>query len=83
MWDTRRLNNILAHFITAHFDAQHKGDRSTLAYLRMVPTGKDGVYATDRDGKPLATHTCWKGFKRGTASGLVPELERAADARAR
>ena len=42
----------------------------------MVPNGKDAVYAMDRDGKPLPTHTYWKGFKRGTAVGLV--LEHAA-----
>jgi len=79
MWDTRRMNNIMAHFITAHFDAQLKGDSSKLAYLQVVPNGKDGVYAIDRDGKPLAPHSYWKGFKRGTASGLVLERERAAE----
>ncbi len=75
IWDTRRMNNILAHFVTAHFDAQLKGDRSRLAYLEVVPNGKDGVYAMDRDGKPLAPHSYWKGFRRGTASGLVLERE--------
>jgi hypothetical protein len=31
----------------------------------------------DRDGKPLAAHSYWKGFRRGTAAGLVLERERA------
>jgi predicted dienelactone hydrolase len=78
MWDTRRMNNILAHFVTAHFNARLKGDSSTLAYLQLVPNGKDGVYAVDRSGNPLASHTYWKGFKRGTAAGLMLEAERAA-----
>jgi predicted dienelactone hydrolase len=75
IWDTRRMNNVLAHFVTAHFDARLKGDSSTLAYLRLVPNGKDGVYATDRDGNPLPAHSYWKGFKRGTAAGLMLERE--------
>ncbi|MDZ7631318.1 MAG: hypothetical protein U5K74_08215 [Gemmatimonadaceae bacterium] len=77
IWDTRRMNNILAHFVTAHFDARLKGDSSRLAYLDVVPNGKDGVYAMDREGKPLGTHSYWKGFKRGTAAGLVLERARA------
>jgi predicted dienelactone hydrolase len=81
MWDTRRMNNILAHFVTAHLDARLKGDSSKLTYLSVVPNGKDGVYAVDKDGKPLATHSYWKGFKRGTAAGLVLERERAAERR--
>jgi predicted dienelactone hydrolase len=78
MWDTRRMNNILAHFVTAHFDARLKGDSSKLAYLQLVPNGKDGVYAVDRSGTPLASYTYWKGFKRGTAAGLMFEAARAA-----
>jgi len=69
------MNNILAHFVTAHLDAQLKGDSTMLAYLQVTPNGKDGVYAMDRDGKPLRTHTYWKGFKRGTAAGLTMERE--------
>ncbi len=78
VWDTPRMNNILAHFVTAHFDAQLKGDSTRLAYLAVVPVGKDGVYAIDRTGTPQATHTYWKGFKRGTAVGLLLEHEGAA-----
>ncbi len=78
VWDTVRMNNILAHFATAHFDAFVKGDRTRLAYFDVVPNGKDAVFALDRDGTPLPTHTYWKGFKRGTAVGLV--FERGAPA---
>ena len=73
IWDTRRMNNILAHFVTAHLDAQLKGDASKRAYLQVLPHGKDGVWATDREGAPQPTHTYWKGFKRGTAAGLMLE----------
>lgn len=76
MWDTRRMSNSAAHFVTAHFDARLKGNSSKLAYLQVEANRKDGVYAVDRDGTPLATHSYWKGFKRGTAAGLVLERER-------
>jgi predicted dienelactone hydrolase len=73
IWDTRRMNNILAHFVTAHFDVQLQGDTSRLGYLQLVPNGKDGVWAIDRAGKAQPTHTYWKGFKRATAAGLMLE----------
>jgi predicted dienelactone hydrolase len=79
VWDTARMNNIFDHFATAYFGLYLKGDAGKQAYLDLLPNGKDGVWAVDRDGKPAATHTYWKGFKRGTAVGLV--LEHAAPAR--
>jgi len=81
VWDTQRMNNILAHFVTAHFDAHLKGDSTRLAYLTVIPAGKDGRYAIDRNGTPQGGHTYWKGFKRGTAVGLVLEHEVAAPPR--
>ncbi len=41
-------------------------------------TARTRCIAIDRDGKPTATHTYWKGFKRATAVGLM--LEHAAPA---
>ncbi len=76
VWDTTRMNNILQHFATAYFGLHLKGEREMQAFFDVVPNGKDAVYSMDRDGKPTATHTYWKGFKRGTAVGLV--LEHAA-----
>lgn len=73
VWDTVRMNNIFQHFATAYFGLHLKGETDKQAYLDVVPQGKDAVYAVDRDGKPTATHTYWKGFKRGTAVGLVLE----------
>ena len=79
VWDTVRMNNILDHFASAYFALYLKADRDKQAYFDLVPNGKDGVYAMDRDGKPAATHTYWKGFKRGTAVGLI--LEHAVPSR--
>ena len=73
VWDTVRMNNILDHFATAFFDERLKGDTDKLAYLDVLPNGKDGVFAVDKDGKPTAAHTYWKGFSRRTAVGLVLE----------
>ncbi len=73
VWDTSRMNNILDHFATAYFAVYLKGEPDKQTYLNLVPVGKDGVYAVDRDGKPGPTHTYWKGFKRGTAVGLMLE----------
>lgn len=58
VWDTARMNNILDHFATAYFGLYLKSEQDKQAYFDVVPNGKDGV---------------WKGFKRGTAVGLVLE----------
>jgi predicted dienelactone hydrolase len=73
VWDTARMNNILDHFATAFFALNLKGEQEKQAYLTVVPNGKDAVFAVDRDGKPTAANTYWKGFKRGTAVGLILE----------
>jgi predicted dienelactone hydrolase len=54
VWDTARMNNILAHFATAYFDLHLKGEQDKQAYFEAS----------------------WKGFKRGTAVGLI--LDHAA-----
>lgn len=79
VWDTARMNNILDHFATAFFGLNLKGEQDKQAYLTVVPNGKDAVFAVDRDGKPTAANTYWKGFKRGTAVGLI--LEHTAPAK--
>lgn len=73
VWDMVRMNNILDHFATAFFDIYLKGEHDKQAYLDLVPNGKDGVYAVDKDGTPSAGYTYWKGFRQGTAVGLVLE----------
>jgi predicted dienelactone hydrolase len=79
VWDTVRMNNVLQHFVTAFVDLHLKGQSERRTYLDVVPNGKDAVFAHDRDGQPLPANTYWKGFRRGTAVGLV--LERAGPAR--
>jgi predicted dienelactone hydrolase len=76
VWDTSRMNNILDHFASAYFALHLKGEQDKQAYFDLVPHGKDAVYAMDREGRPTATHTYWKGFKRGTAVGLMLEHAR-------
>ena len=73
VWDTVRMNNILQHFATAYFGLHLKADAAKRAYLDVVPQGSEAVFAVDREGRSLPTHTYWKGFKRGTAVGLVLE----------
>ena len=73
------MNNILQHFATAQFDRYLKGDAAKAAYFDVVPQGKDAVYAMDKDGHVEPTHTYWKGFKRGTAVGLVMERRRVGE----
>ncbi len=73
VWDTVRMNNILDHFANAFFGLRLKDEADKQAYLVLVPSGKDGVYSLDKDGRPTPTHTYWKGFKRRTAVGLILE----------
>ena len=73
VWDTTRMNNVFNHFASAFLAIHLKGEQDKQSYLDVIPHGKDGVYAIDRDGKAGPTHTYWKGFKRGTAVGLVLE----------
>ena len=75
VWDNVRMNNILTHIVTAFADLHLKGQADRRTYLDVVPAGKDAVFSLDSNGKPLPGHNYWKGFRRGTAVGLV--LERA------
>jgi predicted dienelactone hydrolase len=79
VWDSARMNNILDHFATAYFNLYLKGEQDKKAYLELIPNAKDGVYAVDKDGKPTAASTYWKGFRPRTAVGLT--FEHAAPGR--
>jgi predicted dienelactone hydrolase len=72
VWDTLRMNNILAHFVTAFLDRHLKGDDQMSSYLDLVPHSKDAVYSLNKD-QPKPDHTYWKGFPKGTAQGLIFE----------
>ncbi len=73
VWDTVRMNNVLQHFASAYFGQYLLGDAALQAYFDLVPNGREATWATDREGRPQPGHTYWKGFKRGTARGLVLE----------
>ena len=67
------MNNILDHFATAFFDLHLKKEAGKRSYLDLIPRAADGVHALDEDGRPLPTHTYWKGFPPGSAVGLRME----------
>lgn len=78
VWDNVRMNNIAQHFSSVWLDQYLKGqDRS--AYLSLIPSSNDGVWALDKEGVALKEHTYWKGFKERTAKGLRFEKLKASD----
>ncbi|MFK7865304.1 MAG: alpha/beta hydrolase family protein [Pseudohongiellaceae bacterium] len=72
VWDTVRMNNIMAHFVTAYLDMHLKEDESKASYLDLVEDGADGKYSVS-NGQEKDDHTYWKGFGSGTAVGLKLE----------
>lgn len=81
VWDTRRVNAINTHFITAFLDLYVKKEKAFAAYLdvRVVHAGH-GVWPHDhaRFGQyspGTGDITVWKGFQRSFAVGLT--LQRA------
>lgn len=60
-WDSRRINNINQHFVTAFLGIQLKG-APLQAYLDLPPLANDGTIRPDAG--------LWKGFKKRTAVGL-------------
>ena len=74
VWDTTRMNNILQHFATAYFGLHLKGEPRQAGVLRRRPERQGcRVLRWIATASPTAAHTYWKGFKRGTAVGLVLE----------
>ncbi len=70
VWDTVRMNNISAHFVTAFLDLHLRGDREKAAYLDLVPEAEAGVIDRDEDGHATEAHSYWHGFPDRTALGL-------------
>jgi len=66
------MNNIAQHFATAWMRLHIKGDAAMAAYLDLVPTADDSVWALDdaRNPKPEPKHNHRKGFQERTAKGL-------------
>jgi predicted dienelactone hydrolase len=61
VWDSRRINNINQHFVTAFLGIQLKG-QPLQAYLDLPPLAADGTIKPDPG--------LWKGFAKRTALGL-------------
>ena len=61
VWDTRRINNINQHFVTAFLGIALKGE-ALQAYLDLPPLAADGTIKPDPG--------LWKGFRPRTALGL-------------
>ena len=73
-WDTRKLNNINMHFVTAYLDNYLKGDSAKMDYFDVkVQNAGDGVYSVDKDGSFNADHTYWPGFIKNTVQGVILE----------
>ena len=82
VWNTRRVNAINAHFITAFLDVYVKDEKSRAAFLD-VPVVHAGHGAWLHDRAPFDAYspgadgiTVWKGFQKSFAVGL--ELHRAS-----
>lgn len=71
VWDSRRVNNINEHFVTAFLDSHLKGNTSAGTYLDVsVEKSNDGVYALNKDGTKAPTYSYWPGFPARTGLGL-------------
>ena len=87
VWNTRRVNAVNAHFITAFLDLYVKGEKSRAAYLdvRVVHAGH-GAWPHDRArfsaySPGTGAVTVWKGFRRSFAVGLTLRRARARKTR--
>jgi hypothetical protein len=78
VWDNVRMNNVMAHFATAHFSRYLKSDASMCRYLDIhledVRTnGATGERPEDSSAEP------WPGFTAGSAVGLRLEKLRRGE----
>ncbi|SHI67247.1 alpha/beta hydrolase family protein [Wenxinia saemankumensis] len=78
VWDSVRMNNIAAHFVSAFLDRELKGAETDL-YLDLVPVAADGVWSVTEDGLRTGAHTYWLGFPERTAAGLRFETRAAGE----
>ena len=74
VWDTRRLNDVNCHFVTAFMDLHLKGMADRKRFFDVpVRRGSDAVWRVDASGTPAQGHTYWPGFVEGNAAGLMLE----------
>ncbi len=73
-WDTRKINTINQHFVTAFMDMHLKHDQDKGSYFDVkVERAGDGVYAVDANGNATEKHTYWPGFLPRSVQGLILE----------
>tara|TARA_B100000161_G_scaffold169577_1_gene121520 strand:- start:1421 stop:2314 length:894 start_codon:yes stop_codon:yes gene_type:complete len=72
VWDNVRMNNIMAHFATAHFNAYLKGDATMFDYLN-VRRDKSTVPEGAAAAREQQTQGSLPGFTYGTDIGLILE----------
>jgi predicted dienelactone hydrolase len=78
-WDTRRINNINQHFMTA-FMGLHLKYEDTARYLNQpVENASEGSYHWNEQGYAVADDTHWIGFLPRTAIGLRLERRRRGE----
>ena len=78
VWDNVRMNNVMAHFATAHFNAYLKGDATMFDYLhvrRDEPAAAKGAVAAPAQ----ESHGPLPGFTDGTDVGLTLESLRPGE----
>ena len=68
------MNNITQHFATAWMGLHLKEDAAMTAFLDLVPSANDGVWAMNDDGTPKPEHTHWTGVQNRTAKRLRYEV---------
>lgn len=68
-WDSRRINNVNQHFVTAFLGMHLKGMDYAM-YFDVVEQSIDGVYSVEDDGTRKEDYTYWEGFLPRTAVGL-------------
>ena len=79
VWDTVRMNNISAHFVSAYLALHLKDDAEMAHFFDLTPVATDGVWSVDDNGAPAPDHTYWAGFPNRTAAGLRFETKAAGE----
>ena len=78
VWDNVRMNNVMAHFATAHFSLYLKADASMRRYLDIRPEDAQTNVATGEKQEQKVPEP-WPGFTEGSAVGLTLEKLRRGE----
>ena len=78
VWDNVRMNNVMAHFATAHFSLYLKADASMRRYLDIRPDDVQTNVATGEKQEQKVPEP-WPGFTEDSAVGLMLEKLRRGE----